>query len=130
MGGGSDAQGMSVRVRPGARTRRDPRATPSARCSPRAASARACGLPSRILALRRPAGPPRAARAGGGTGGRPASAPGGEARQLAGGRWGAGGTGQEGIAGRGLAGGMGPNGGRRRVSEPLHAAAALADGLT
>jgi hypothetical protein len=59
VGGGSDAQGMPVRVRPGARTRRDPRAIPGARCSPRAASARACGLLSWTLAPRRPAGPPR-----------------------------------------------------------------------
>ena len=58
VGGGSDAQGMSVRVRPGARTRRDPRATPGARCSPHAAPEGVRAPPSRTLAPRRGEGPP------------------------------------------------------------------------
>jgi hypothetical protein len=57
---------------------------------PRAASARACGLPSQTLAPRR--------------GVRPASWRVGD---------GARGAGRQGIAGRGLTGGVGPNGGRR-----------------
>ena len=77
---------MSVRVRPGARTRRDPRATPGARCSPALPPRGRAGSPARPW--------PRA--------GRPA---------LLGRAHGAGGGAPR--AGRGLTGGVGPNGGRR-----------------